>query len=1607
MLAHAERNKIPSARIKAIQFSIFSPATIRKYAVVDIHEPAIYWKKLPREHGVNDLSLGSTSRTSICKTCARDTLQCPGHFGKIELARPVPNIEHDKLILKLLRSTCFFCSRVIVRPTHPKFKWILSLPRPQRLSQFAKLGKDSGLCTASSTGEGNCGCGSQPHYKRSGLDFEASFKHLDPQDRPSPQDARFDAQKLWHILRFIPDEEIVWLGFDPALSHPSWLIFTVLLLPPNCIRPAREHNEGDGTRGQDDMTLKAKKIVAVNEKLKQFLKERERTKAGLPAERQNKRLRVGPHGVPADAPGLTMTTSTRRTKIYADDDQREEALYNELRYEVCTYINNEIPGVKPSTERNGQATQGIRQKIPTKKGRIRGNCLGKRTNRCARSVISPECHMHISKVGIPKDIARVLTRDEIVQDFNVHRLTYAVRQGPRGLDGANMIIKPDGSRLDLKFVNRRRVVLEPGWIVQRHMIDDDPVILNRQPSLHRPSLMCCRAKIMPHQRTINLQLACCPAYGADYDGDEMTLHLVGGERVRAETTNLMSVVDHILSVRHGEPVIMPIQNSPNALWCITAPSLYIARSKAIQFLYQACCWDGRLPPTELLNDKQEWSGACVLSCVFPSQFNVEDDEFAFVDGVLVRGQLGRVQLHKILRVMWKDHGSAVTGDFISGLQTLLNAFLSTIGCSVGLMDCVNPNPTDSQALIEKTLKWVDQVDATDSVRKDGVITQVLEKLNEQVGTRIYKYLENMAKQCPSLRQGLLQIVKSGAKGNKANIISILGFLGQQFLQGRRIQNPLPHYSVKEGRRGAALHGFVSHSFAEGLTPEEYFHHAQGGRESLVDIAVKVSLTGYQERKMTKCMEDLLVQQDRTVRASDGGIYQFLYGEDGFDATYIEWSRLRTLRMSDAELARVYSSSLTQEWKTLKEERDLIRDWQMRESGKIKSNLPCVIPFQRIVQRLTKCKCLAVHSTSLTLLDVFQRVQGFVNHMFEAHIFPWQWRHCGVSHCIALIHDWFASTRVVNEYKWCSHQLEEALNLVEKHFRNGTIAPGESVGTIAAQSIGEPATQMTLSTFHSAGTASKTVLGVPRLKEITTATVGSKLLTPYMTIWLREEILEQYQTEDERKTFVEGFAQSLPYLLFKDLVHRSFVKKREGASWNIEEQGLSQYEMTFVLKKKKCLRHLLTPRLVADTLLEQGLKDSGVHFVEVSSVLASEWTISLWLHEETKDFLKEMRKYLKAEYTRIEPEFFYEDFAARLCKETPIRGCAGIKSASVKDVPKTSIAPDGSILTTSELVIETRGANLREIMQYPEVDTRRVMTNDIQSIAEVFGIHTACQWIDAQMQEVIQFNGFTVNTRHTRLLGDVMCFTGDILPMNRFGVVRDKPSVLQRVSFEQAPEKLHQAGAYSQRDPLIGATENIMVGNLTRIGSNLSSIHAPVPLLPTEDHLSAYNQAVIRGRMIPFPTLADVVKTPSSLTQTKNEWLTSVDPIADPIFGVPTTLTVGPKQESFDLKLEHDEEDGDFGNEDGSVSLLDFERIFDILAAGSLLHPPNSNPISSPSPISSSSSSSTTKPPMIPPKPTQLRSCHNHPQCPNLCYTKYCTPCFAKLSQSLKIPRRPH
>jgi len=492
-------------RVGKIEFGLLSPKEIRKMSVRKIIWADTYDDDgFPYPQGLMDLSLGVIDPGLRCKTCDQKAADCPGHFGHIELAKPVIHVGYTRLIRKLLRVTCRSCSRLLM--TAEEVEKIVGTEdsdlTPEVVSE--KDIKKERVCPH---------CGEQQLK----INFEkpTTFSEVFLEDgrkiehKLTPADIRARLEK-------IPDEDLRALGINPDVARPEWTILTVLPVPPVTMRPSIILENGQ--RSEDDLTHKLVDIIRINQRFK---------------ENQD-----------AGAPQLII-----------------EDLWELLQYHVTTYLDNEVAGCPPARHRSGRPLKTLSQRLKGKEGRFRGSLSGKRVNFSARTVISPDPNLSITEVGIPLAIANEMTIPVRVTPFNIEEMRHYVLNGPvrptiRSPCGANYVIRPDNRRIRLSEVNLETVpeMLEPGWTVERQIKDGDIVLFNRQPSLHRMSIMAHRVVVMDG-KTFRLNPAVCPPYNADFDGDEMNLHIPQTEEARAEAEILIAVQANILSPRTGGPII--------------------------------------------------------------------------------------------------------------------------------------------------------------------------------------------------------------------------------------------------------------------------------------------------------------------------------------------------------------------------------------------------------------------------------------------------------------------------------------------------------------------------------------------------------------------------------------------------------------------------------------------------------------------------------------------------------------------------------------------------------------------------------------------------------------------------------------------------------------------------------------------------------------------------------------------------------------------------------------------------------------------------------------------------------------------------------------------
>lgn len=868
-----EEENIPTKVISEIQFGLLSPDMIRKMSVIEVTTSETYDEAgNPVRGGLMDRRLGIDEPETRCETCGNDWRRCPGHFGRIELARPVIHPEFVKPIYDILRATCPNCGRIKLTDEEAK-KYA---ERIRRLKGHWRALADRIITRVKkrAAARDTCPrCGApQPKIR---LDKPFRF-YIESSDGRL---TRLDPVRIREWLEKIPDEDLELLGWNPSLARPEWAVLTVLPVPPPQVRPSIHLPSGQTSA--DDLTHALTTILRYNEKLRNAIE------AGSP------------------------TTSVLD-------------LWDSLQANVATYIDNELPGGIQARHRSKRPLKGIAQRLKGKEGRFRGSLSGKRVEFSARTVISPDPNLSINEVGVPIDIAKELTIVETVTEWNIDLMRRLVMNGPETWPGANRVITPDGKKIELKVRRDRSDLaqqLQPGWKVERHLMDGDYVLFNRQPSLHKMSMMCHIVKVLPG-RTFRLHLAVCPPYNADFDGDEMNLHVPQTPEARAEARTLMLVQNYIITPRYGGPIIGARQDYITGGYLLTRKGTVLDRER-VMYLIGASKADVDPGEPAIMHPVELWTGKQIVSLFFPKDFNLtqatsfkstckdpytcDTDEYIVVvngymaTGVLDKKSIGAEQVGSLLHELVRRYGNEFGRKWIDSVFRVLLRYLDMRGFTMAL---------DSLNLPESAIKAIDDV-------KDRYIKEAYElldryysgKLEAEPGKTIEQTLEDkLAETLSKIREEASNIVdshmskesevyimaKTGARGSLLNVAQMTASLGQQTIRGERytrgfIDRTTAHF--KPGDRGPEARGFVKGNFRDGLSPIEFFFHAGGGRDGLVETAVRTSQSGYAQRRLINALQDIYVSYDGTVRDSQDSIIQFKYGEDGIDVSKSDHGRL--------------------------------------------------------------------------------------------------------------------------------------------------------------------------------------------------------------------------------------------------------------------------------------------------------------------------------------------------------------------------------------------------------------------------------------------------------------------------------------------------------------------------------------------------------------------------------------------------------------------------------------------------------------------------------------------------------------------------------------------
>ncbi|QLG73399.1 hypothetical protein HG535_0E04830 [Zygotorulaspora mrakii] len=1444
----------PLRTVKEVQFGLFSPEEVRAISVAKIRFPETMDETQTRAKigGLNDPRLGSIDRNLKCQTCQEGMNECPGHFGHIDLAKPVFHIGFLSKIKKVCECVCMHCGKLLLDEHNEQMRQALKIKdSKKRFNAIWTLCKSKMICETEVPSEddptklvsrGGCG-NAQPTVRRDGLKLVGSWKkEKNTGDAEEPEQRVLTMEEILNIFKHISPEDSTRMGFNEQYSRPEWMILTVLPVPPPPVRPSISFNESQ--RGEDDLTFKLADILKANISLETL------------------EHNGAPHHAIEEAESL-------------------------LQFHVATYMDNDIAGQPQALQKSGRPVKSIRARLKGKEGRIRGNLMGKRVDFSARTVISGDPNLELDQVGVPKSIAKTLTYPEVVTPYNIDSLTQLVRNGPNEHPGAKYVIRDNGDRIDLRYSKRAGdIQLQYGWKVERHIMDNDPVLFNRQPSLHKMSMMAHRVKVMPYS-TFRLNLSVTSPYNADFDGDEMNLHVPQSEETRAELSQLCAVPLQIVSPQSNKPCMGIVQDTLCGIRKLTLRDNFIELDQVLNMLYWVPDWDGVIPTPAIIKPKPLWTGKQILSIAIPKGIHLQrfdegttllspkDNGMLIIDGQIIFGVVEKKTVGSssggLIHVVTREKGPQVCARLFGNIQKVVNYWFLHNGFSTGIGDTI----ADGQTMREITETIADAKKKVEDVTKEAQANLLTAKhgmtLRESFEDNVVRFLNEARDKAGRLAEvnlkdlnNVKQMVSAGSKGSFINIAQMSACVGQQSVEGKRIafgfvDRTLPHFSKDD--YSPESKGFVENSYLRGLTPQEFFFHAMGGREGLIDTAVKTAETGYIQRRLVKALEDIMVHYDSTTRNSLGNVIQFVYGEDGVDASHIEKQSIDTIGGSDLAFERKYRIDLLSDDylldpSLLEPGTEMVGDIKLQalldeEHTQLVSdrtflrkifpdgepNWPLPVNIRRIIQNAQQTfRIDHTKPSDLSIRDIIGGVRELQDRLLvlrgESSIIK-QAQKDAVKLFGCLMRSRLATKRVIQEYRLTKQAFEWVLNNIEIQFLRSLVHPGEMVGVLAAQSIGEPATQMTLNTFHFAGVASKKVTsGVPRLKEI--LNVAKNMKTPSLTAYLEHD----YAVDQEKAKFIRS---AIEHTTLKSVTVASEIYYDPDPRSTVIQDDEEIIQLHFSLLDDETEKSLdqQSPWLLRLELDRAAMNDKDLTMGQVGEKIKETFKNDLfviWSEDNAEKLIIRCRvvrpKSMDLE-TEAEEDHMLKKIENTMLENITLRGVENIERVVMMKYDRKVPSETGEYQKVPEWVLETDGVNLSEVMTVPGVDSTRIYTNSFIDIMEVLGIEAGRAALYREVYNVIASDGSYVNYRHMALLVDVMTTQGGLTSVTRHGFNRSSTGALMRCSFEETVEILFEAGASAELDDCRGVSENVILGQMAPIGTGAFDV------MIDEDSLVSY------------------------------------------------------------------------------------------------------------------------------------------------------------------------
>ncbi len=946
----------------------------------------------------------------------------------------------------------------------------------------------------------------------------------------------------------------------------------------------------------------------------------------------------------------------------------------------------------------------------------------------------------------------------------------------------------------------------------------------------------------------------------------------------SELRNLAAVPYQIISPANNSSIIGIYQDSMLGSYRFTRENIDFTQKDAMNLLMMF----NRVNPTNLKKKRNERiSNFEILSQIMPpltlkvknKQFNSDKEKsdtsnniVEIINGKYIRGQMDKGILGAgtkgLIHRVCNDFGNMASSQFIDDLQNIVTEYMKQSAFSVGISDLITDNKTndkivsiisektsDVRTLINQAQIGVFENNSGKSNEEEfeTKVTNLLSKAQNDAGREALKSLSHDNR--------FVVMFNAGSKGSELNIQQMIACLGQQNVDGKRIpygfdNRTLPHYTKYDD--SSIARGFVESSYINGLSPQELFFHAMGGRIGLIDTAVKTSTTGYIQRRLIKGLEDLMVNYDMTIRTNKNKVVQFSYGDDSIDTIKVENQELPIVEMSiqdiyshfaiidDKTKSKVLSGMFTKSAHTRQKKQENEIQSKCKEyidlmiasrpelvknvfNNKSEKQVRSPVAFAYIIQNVIGQQSINANSlVDITMLEAFQMIEDTFEQLNRI-------RFAQPTKLFKLLYYYYLSPKdLLLNKRFNKKALELLLQTIILSYKRAIVAPGEMVGMIAAQSIGEPTTQMTLNTFHFAGVASKSNVtrSVPRMEEI--LALSSSIKNPSLTIYLNEDDETdkdkansiQYMLEH---TKLREVVKSIEICFDPDDMNTLIEEDKETMSQYREfeqllDECLDQQEEMDEDKSKWIIRIEMDP----EVMLEKNITMDDINFTlnssfkdDINCVYSDYNSDKLIFRIRMKNILKNAsnknNKKNKNPLDQSDQIYILKNFQDQLLNNIVLRGLKNINKVIMRKVKDNVIEKAGSYIKQDIWVLDTVGVNLLDVLGLDYVDFKRTISNDIMEIYNVLGMEAARQCIYNELIEVLEFDGSYINAHHIAMLCDRMSFSHKLISIFRHGINNDDIGPIAKASFEETPEMFLKAARHAELDILRGISANVMCG----------------------------------------------------------------------------------------------------------------------------------------------------------------------------------------------------